>query len=150
MSDSRVSRTTKRLVAERADFYCEYCWCTARVCPGGFHVEHIVPRIDAGTNVSSNLCYACPGCNGAKAAATTAFDSETNREVKLYHPRRDHWFDHFSWSRNQCEIIPLTAIGRATLKKLRLNRPEAVEQRHILTGLGRHPPTATIRPKRDS
>ena len=147
MTDARVSRTTKRLVAERAGFYCEYCWRTARGCPGGFHVEHIVPRTNAGTNLMSNLCYACAGRNGAKGAMTAGFDSETNREVRLYQPRRNRWFDHFSWSRDQSEVIPLTAIGRATLKKLRLNRTEAVEQRRIFTGLGKHPPTTTLRPQ---
>ncbi|MFM9963216.1 MAG: HNH endonuclease [Planctomycetaceae bacterium] len=149
MTDARVSQKTKRFVAERAGFYCEYCWSTARICPGGFHVEHIVPRISAGTNLISNLCYACAGCNGAKSAATSGFDSETGREVRLFHPRRDHWFEHFTWSRDCCEIIPLTAVGRATLKKLRLNRSEAVEQRRIFTRLGKHPPTPTLPSKRE-
>lgn len=143
MTEPRVSRKTVRLVEKRASFCCEYCWCQEAISPGKFHVEHIVPRTGGGTNLASNLCYACAGCNGAKAAATSGFDSETSREVKLYHPRRDRWFDHFAWSEDHCEVIPLTAIGRATLMKLRLNRPNVIEHRRILRDIGRHPPTVT-------
>ena len=141
MTEPRVSRKTVRLVEKRAGFCCEYCWCQEAISPGKFHVEHIVPRASGGTQLASNLCYACAGCNGAKAAATVGFDSVSNQEVRLYHPRRDRWFDHFAWSEDHCEIIPLTAIGRVTLAKLRLNRPNVVEHRRILRDIGRHPPT---------
>ncbi len=150
MTNARVSRKTIRLVMERADFYCEYCWCWARICPGGFHVEHIVPRSNGGTNRITNLCYACAACNGAKYSAMSAVDSQTNQNVRLYHPRRDCWPDHFAWSNDRCEVIPLTAIGRATLKRLNLNRPEAIEHRRILKDHGRHPPTASLRQEREN
>ncbi len=150
MTDARVSRKVVRLVTTRADFHCEYCWCWARICPGGFHVEHIIPRTSGGTNTPSNLCYACAACNGSKHTTTSAVDSKTNRTVRLYHPRRDHWSDHFAWSKDLCEVVPLTAIGRATLNKLNLNRPEAAEHRRILRDRGQHPLTTTLKPERGS
>jgi hypothetical protein len=70
--------------------------------------------------------------------------------VRLYHPRRDRWLDHFAWSDDHCEVIPLTAIGRVTLLKLRLNHPNVVEHRRILGDIGRHPPAKTLPTERKS
>lgn len=51
--------------------------------------------------------------------------------VRLYNPRRDRWREHFKLEKG--EIIPLTAIGRVTVKLLQINRPERVEERRLLS-----------------
>jgi hypothetical protein len=40
-------------------------------------------------------------------------------------------------------MIGLTAIGRATVETLHLNREELVNLRQILYAMGEHPPTAS-------
>ena len=56
--------------------------------------------------------------------------------VPLFNPRSDHWNEHFRWE--NVRLIGITAIGRATIKLLDLNRPVilAIRQEEIL--LGRH------------
>ncbi|MEC4893950.1 MAG: hypothetical protein SAL07_23895 [Oscillatoria sp. PMC 1051.18] len=51
--------------------------------------------------------------------------------VRLYHPRRDRWLDHFKLEKG--EIIPLTAIGRVTVRLLQINRSERIKERKLLT-----------------
>lgn len=50
--------------------------------------------------------------------------------VKLYQPRRDRWRDHFQFQNG--EILPLTSIGRVTVRLLQLNRSERVAIRRVL------------------
>jgi len=67
-------------------------------------------------------------------------DPVSGAVVALYHPRADIWSEHFTWSDLFTEIIGLTARGRATVLRLRLNRPELVALRRILAATGLHPP----------
>jgi hypothetical protein len=60
--------------------------------------------------------------------------------VSLFNPRRQRWQDHFAWSEDTTMVIGLTPVGRASIIALRLNRPEAVNLRRVLFGIGEHPP----------
>lgn len=87
-----------------------------------------------------NLALACQGCNGHKYTSVEAQDPLRGEIVPLFHPRRDDWIEHFVWSEDWTRIVGLTPIGRATVEKLRLNRPELVNLRRVLRAQGEHPP----------
>lgn len=85
-------------------------------------MEHIIPESLGGSSDEENLALACQGCNGVKAKKTHAIDPVTGRKIPLFHPRRDDWHKHFTWSPNQLYLIGLTPRGRATIRELELNR----------------------------
>lgn len=140
MSRERVSARLKQAVIERAQGCCEYCASLARYSMSPFAIDHILPFSRGGQTESENLALVCQGCNGAKYNKTTAFDPITNREVPLFHPRRQQWRDHFAWNTSCTHIVGLTPIGRATVVALQLNRPELVNLREVLYNVGDHPP----------
>ncbi len=131
----------RRLVVNRAYHCCEYCWGLARYSLHTFALEHIIPKKRKGKTIASNLALACQGCNGFKHTRIKARDPVTGKIVPLYHPRRHHWAEHFTWSDDYLEILGLTPTGRATVVALRLNRSEVVNLRRILVAFNEHPPT---------
>ena len=68
-----------------------------------------------------------PRCNLLKGDAIEALDRHTGRRVPLFNPRRDRWGDHFRRSRDQMRIYGRTAIGHATVARLRFK--SVAEQR---------------------
>lgn len=64
----------------------------------------------------------------------------TGRAIRLFHPRKDRWRDHFAWSPDFASIEGLTEIGRATVEALKLNREGLVNIRRALLLVGAHPP----------
>ena len=102
-----------------------------------FHIDHILPVVWGGETIDENLALACVSCSLRKGAKETAIDPETNREVKLFHPRVDNWNENFEW--NGLIFRGLTVKGRATVQLLDLNRRLilAIREEEIL--LGRHP-----------
>jgi hypothetical protein len=105
-----------------------------------FECEHIIPRSAGGQTVLDNLCLACPTCNRYKAGRVAAIDPDTQAEVQLFHPYRDRWSDHFCWSSDATELLPLTAEGRATIIALRMNRSQLIRVRRMWVAMGEHPP----------
>lgn len=76
------------------------------------------------------------GCNDRKYTAVDAIDPVTGEIAKLFNPRLDRWADHFSWTSDFTQIVGHSTIGRATVAKLKLNRPELVKLRRILRAAG--------------
>jgi hypothetical protein len=103
-------------------------------------VEHIVPRAQDGGESLDNLALSCQGCNNHKHAKTGGFDTLSGETVSLFHPRTMDWTEHFSWSDDYLEVIPLTPIGRVTVRELCLNRSGLRNLRRVLHGMGEHPP----------
>lgn len=101
------------------------------------HVEHIDPN---GNDNPENLCLACPNCNFSKAVAVTAVDILTGEPVPLYNPCHQQWSDHFMWTENYTQIQGRTATGRATVERLKMNRPRMVLARQRWVQAGFHPP----------
>jgi 5-methylcytosine-specific restriction endonuclease McrA len=99
-------------------------------------VEHITPRSRNGSDEQSNLAWSCMGCNDRKYTAVDAIDLITGVLAKLFNPRQNRWADHFIWTADFTQIVGHTAIGRATVAKLKLNRPELVKLRQILHAAG--------------
>jgi 5-methylcytosine-specific restriction endonuclease McrA len=139
MSSKRPSRALRRLIADRAQWRCEYCQSPAAFSSQPFEVDHIIPRGKNGLTVPENLALAC-GCNSYKGERTHARDPQTGRGVPLFHPRRQRWSRHFAWSRDFTVIVGHTATGRATVATLQLNRPELRNLRRLLRAIGEHPP----------
>ena len=52
----------------------------------------------------------------------------------LFHPRVDRLHDHFQLRGG--EILPRTAVGRVTVRLLRLNRPERLKERALMVQFG--------------
>jgi hypothetical protein len=126
-----MDASVRKLVRERADMRCEYCRLPQQEGAAiRFHVEHIRSRQHGGDDNPSNLALACPNCNWNKGPNLTSTDPETNALTPLYNPRIDDWRVHFALI--GVEIIGLTAIGRATVRLLRMNNPEYVELRREL------------------
>jgi hypothetical protein len=146
-----LSERTRRAVLRRAGYRCEYC----RIVGWELPVEHVTPRSRrrrSGTlsqTVSAtpgdppgdepgdldnpdNLASACAHCNRLKGNFTAGRDPVSGRTVRLFHPRRDAWDEHFTWSNNYLRLMPLTEMGGATIARLRMNDPILIRQRRLL------------------
>lgn len=71
-----------------------------------------------------------------------AQDPATGITAPLYHPRHDQWSEHFAWSVDNITLVGTTAVGRATIAALKLNRPGVVELRSALLQLAGTAPYA--------
>ncbi|WP_353481178.1 HNH endonuclease signature motif containing protein [Haliscomenobacter sp.] len=130
-------RTSVRL---RAHSCCEYCLAQETFSHDPFSVEHIIPVAKGGEDELENLAWSCLGCNFHKFTSTTAIDLVSEASVSLFNPRENSWDEHFKWNEDITIIIGLTAIGRATINRLKLNREGLVNLRSILFKAGNHPP----------
>jgi hypothetical protein len=125
---------------ERAKRRCEYCQSPMDYTSQSFVMEHIIPLAEAGETSLNNLALACGGCNGHKYTKVKATDQVSQIQVPLYHPRQQAWQDHFAWSADYLQVIGLTAVGRATVDALKLNRPGVINMRKLLLMARLHPP----------
>jgi hypothetical protein len=69
-----------------------------------------------------------------------AFDSSTGETVPLFNPQHQEWVDHFVWDETFTEIIGLTAIGRATISALKMNRLQLIRVRQMWVKMEKFPP----------
>lgn len=130
----------KRLhIAQRAGFLCENCHTPEDFSPDTFDIEHITSLFLGGSNDEDNLALACGGCNTNKHMHSAWTDTFTGLPSPLFHPRKDNWSEHFSWSDDFNLLIGLTPIGRATLELLQMNREQLVNLRKALSSYGAHP-----------
>lgn len=70
-----------------------------------------------------------------------AIDPETGVETALFNPRTQNWKDHFRRDDEKTRLIGLSAVGRATVSRLRMNRRGAVRARRRWVDAGLHPPS---------
>ncbi len=124
----------REVVKWRAGYRCEYC----RIAGWELQIDHILPRSrrrreSAGElDAPENLAAACAHCNRLKGDFTTGRDPLTAREVRLFHPRRDAWDEHFAWSNDYLRLLPLSEIGGATIARLQMNASVLRRQRRLL------------------
>jgi hypothetical protein len=124
----------RRRVQSRARNRCEYCRLRQQHDPfHTFHVEHIIARQHRGDNKLDNLALACHQCNLHKGTNLASFDPDTNEVVRLFHPRKDRWADHFKFDGPR--ILGVSAIGRTTAWLLQMNSEERLELRWLLSEL---------------
>jgi len=115
-----MDRKTRKIVSDRAGDRCEYCLLHQDLSPvARLQIEHIIPRKHGGGDDLDNLALACIDCNLAKSVNLSGRDPQTDRTVELFHPRTQHWPDHFE--RDGSRIVGLTPEGRATVRVLNIN-----------------------------
>ena len=119
------------LIAERAGHRCEYCLAFETLSNSSFEVEHIQPRHAGGSDDESNLALSCRACNGFKGTAVTALDPLSDQMGGFFNPRSDLWSEHFDLDLDNGVIIGRTAIGRATVTRLRMNDSRALAARYL-------------------
>lgn len=127
----------RELVRERAGYRCEYCRLPQEVSELRFHIEHVLPRQHGGNDWLENLALACPACNLRKGPNLTGFDPASGEIVRLFHPRRDAWSEHFS--REGTSIRGKSDVGRTTVHLLDLNDADRIRLRDGLRALGQWP-----------
>ncbi len=140
MPKNYIPLELQREIVKRAKGYCEYCLLPSAFSPNPFNFEHIIPLSKNGKSISENLAYSCGGCNAFKQDKIQNLDPLTLEHHNLYSPRLDSWSKHFDWSEDECHIIGITPIGRATVRLLKLNREGNVNLRKLLKIAGLHPP----------
>src|SRR6266550_5796334 len=101
------------LVRRRAIFRCEYCHFPERLAELPFQIDHIRAEQHHGPTTAANLAWSCLRCNKQKGPNLSGIDPKTDRIVRLFHPRKDLWAEHFTWHGSR--LIGLTSIGRATV-----------------------------------
>jgi 5-methylcytosine-specific restriction endonuclease McrA len=136
---THISRKLRAQVFERAKGLCEYCQ-TAQALVLEIQIDHIVPQSAGGLTTENNLCLSCTSCNNAKHAYQTGIDPETGEHVPLFNPRLQAWHEHFAWVNNATVLNGLTPIGRATIERLKINRPLVMKARQRWVEAGWHPP----------
>jgi HNH endonuclease len=122
-----MDATTRELVCRRAGERCEYCRLRQAHSDLKHHVEHIMAKQHGGSDDVDNLALACHRCNLHKGPNLTGIDRSTGQVASLFHPRRDRWFDHFTFE--GVRIIGITAVGRATVQVLSMNDSRRLELR---------------------
>lgn len=133
-----ISAKLRQEVARRACQRCEYCGLSAEGQAATFHVDHVVPQIAGGPSIEANLALACVHCSLRKGARRTAVDPKSGKSAPFFNPRLDSWSHHFYWK--ELMVVGKTAVGRATVAVLQLNRTEHLIIRGFESRLGRHPP----------
>jgi HNH endonuclease len=129
----------QRKIRDRFSECCAYCQTAEFLTAMTFEFEHIIPLAVGGETTFENLCFACPSCNRYKGDRQTAIDPDSGETVALFHPQEQVWEEHFGWS-DGTEMRGLTAVGRATIAGLQMNRPALVRARAMWVKLDEHPP----------
>ena len=127
----------RQQVVQRANGCCEYCQTCSVITGQTMQVDHIDP---SGGDALNNLALACWNCNNHKRQAVQAIDPDTDELADLYHPRQQLWDEHFEWVDDFIRIRGRTPTGRATIVRLKMNRPLVVHARQRWVEFGFHPP----------
>lgn len=140
MSKRYSSTTLRNQVVEHFQHLCCYCKTSALIIGAEFTIDHIIPESLGGETRFENLCSACWECNLHKQNQLVVLDPDTGNKVRLFHPHRQQWAEHFAWVEAGLLIVGMTATGRATVNALKLNRPRLVNARRLWISAGWHPP----------
>jgi hypothetical protein len=116
-----------------------YCHFPEAYDAAPLQIEHIISRQHRGQTTTENLAIACVRCNLHKGPNLSGLDPESGALVRLYHPRSDHWAEHFELK--GAEVVGRTPIGRATVLLLAMNDGVRLETRANLIELGLFPGT---------
>jgi HNH endonuclease len=133
-----IPAVLRRLVIQRSGDRCEYCGLSQAGQVATFHIDYIIPEIAGGATTADNLAIACVSCSLRKGARQLLKDPETGEFVPVFNPRQQIWKEHFGWK--GVEVVGLTAVGRATIEALSLNRPIMLAIRGEEAFFNRHPP----------
>lgn len=132
-----IPESIRHAVAKRSGFRCEYCLRPESDSFLRFHSDHIIGRKHGGKTVLENLAYTCPVCNNYKGTDLATLLENEEVLVRLFNPRKQNWVEHFEV--NNGEIVPLTPVGAATVKILKLNEVSRILERLDLIEAGLYP-----------
>lgn len=127
----------QQAVRNRAKHRCEYCRFPEAFAEAPFHVDHVIARQHGGGHELENRALACCFCNRFKGPNLSGVDPASGQVARLFDPRENNWAEHFGW--NGPQLVGRTAIGRATIQALRLNRTDAVAVRQLMIQEGKYP-----------
>jgi hypothetical protein len=118
-------------VAARAGHSCEYCQIPGQASFAAHELDHVISLKHGGetTGQSRLLLHSL---QPPQVSDLSSLDPATGQLAPLFHPRRDHWHEHFE-PRNG-ELVGLIPSGRANTYLLRLNHPQRVQERLIRFG----------------
>jgi 5-methylcytosine-specific restriction endonuclease McrA len=133
----KISEAMRRQVAARAGYRCEYCRRLEADSFIRYQIDHIISRKHGGKTSLDNLAYACPVCNNAKGSDLSTMLPGQDHLVRLFHPRKDNWFEHFEAF--NAEIKAKTDVGEATVNLLKMNDVERILERLDLAEAGLFP-----------
>ena len=133
----------QQAVRRRAHGLCEYCHAPQSFYPERFQIDHIIARQHGGETVGENLALCCLECNRRKGPNISGIDPLTRKRADLFSPRQDEWNQHFAW--RGAILIGFSAIGRATIELLDINRPPRLIVRQTLIEEGVFPPAGDRR-----
>lgn len=139
-----ITPAIRGAVAQKFNLCCAYCLSQQNVAGVQYTVDHIIPKALGGSDDIDNLCLACSDCNRAKYDRIVARDLHSGDIVPLFHPVQDDWRDHFCWRESGLWIEGKTAVGRATVEQLQLNRPLLRRSRTLWIRVGWHPPVDSL------
>src|ERR1700740_3577461 len=108
-------------VRRRARGRCEYCQTPFRYDSIPAEIDHIIAEQHGGRTTLANLAAACAHCNSHKGPNISGIDPVTRKLMRLFHPRKDRWKEHFRWS--GALLVGVTAEARATIRVLAINDP---------------------------
>jgi HNH endonuclease len=134
--DDYISESTRRLVEERADKRCEYCLIYEEDTYIGCEIDHIISIKHGGKNNDSNLAFSCFPCNRFKGTDIASFTTKGILS-RFFNPRIDNWTEHFKIQGNM--ILGISDIGEVTVKILKFNEEERLEEREYLQDMGLFP-----------
>lgn len=140
MNTQYIPHRLRERIGEQAKHRCGYCLTTELLIGAAMEIDHLLPKSLGGTTEETNLWLACSFCNEYKGTRIVATDPLSGEFVPIFNPRQQHWNKHFAWNETGDLIIGTTAIGRATVTALRLNRPLLIRSRQIWVAAGLHPP----------
>jgi hypothetical protein len=135
-----ISENLRKQIIDNDKSRCCYC-LTSEVNSGiPMTYDHIQPVLQRGDTTFENLCLACRSCNEYKSNLTESIDPLSGETISLFNPRKQKWSEHFIWSADGTKVEGITAIGRATIIRLRMNNPVIIVARKRWVMSGWHPP----------
>jgi len=125
-----LTQEIRLLVAQRADYLCEYCLISEKDTILGCAIDHIISIKHGGSSEADNLAYCCVYCNRFKGSDIGSIIIENKEFIRFFNPRWDSWRTHFRL--NNSLIEPITNIGKVTAKILGFNDQQRLLERQLL------------------
>jgi HNH endonuclease len=123
-------------VARRAGYICKYCRLPDGFAAYPHQQDHIISEHLEGETILENLALACVDCNRYKGPAVAAIDG-SGAAQRLFNPRTQSWKDHFRL--RGAVIEPISPIGEATVRALKMNLDRRIQDRAALQRSGCYP-----------
>ena len=126
-----MSPRLRNFIRLRANGSCEYCQLREYDTALPHEVDHVRARKHRGGSQAENLAFSCAYYNAAKGPNVAGHDPATDELVSLFNPRIQKWSEHFRW--RGAFLEGKSPVGRATIDVLRINAPERIQHRQLLS-----------------